>query len=78
MDADYINNAWAEIKDKQVAMSVIRAEVLGANAEEFQALMALKEMTEAMHGYKAFAHNFVENKIRDARLQGVNLAKGIA
>ena len=78
MDATYINKAWAEIKDKDVAMSVIRAEVLGANAEEFQALMALKEMTEAMPGYKAFAHNFVSNKIRDARLQGVVLTNGIA
>jgi len=78
MDATYINKAWAEIKDKDVAMSVIRAEVLGANVEEFKSLMALKEMTESTPGYKAFAHNFVSNKIRDARLQGVALAKGIA
>ena len=78
MDANYINKAWSEIKDKDVAMSVIRADVLAENLEEFQALMALKEMTEDMPGYRCFAHNFVSNKIRDARLQGVNLTKGIA
>lgn len=78
MDADYINKAWAEIKDKDVAMSVIRAEVLASNADDFRSLMALKEMTEEMPGYQAFAHNFVSNKLRDARLAGVKLAKGIA
>lgn len=78
MDATYINKVWAEIKDKDVAMSAIRAEVLGTNVEEFQSLMALKEITEAIPGYSSFAHNFVSNKIRDARLQGVTLAKGIA
>lgn len=78
MDADYINKAWAEIKDKDLAMTAIRAEVLATNADEFRALMTLKEMTEEMPGYQAFAHNYVSNKLRDARLAGVNLAKGIA
>lgn len=78
MDADYINKAWADIDDKDLAMTAIRAEVLASNADEFRSLMALKEMNEEMPGYRAFAHNFVSNKLRDARLAGVNLAKGIA
>ena len=77
MDTNYINKAWAEIADKDLAMTAIRAEVLASNVEEFKSLMKLKEITEAMPGYLAFAHNFVSNKIRDARLQGVNLVKGI-
>jgi hypothetical protein len=77
MDVNYINKAWADIPDKGLAMAAIRAEVLATNRAEFQSLMKLKEISEEMPGYHAFAQNFVNNKIRDARLQGVNFAKGI-
>jgi hypothetical protein len=77
IDFDYIRKAWSEIQDKQLAMVCIRSEVLASSIDELSSLMALRGMRENMPGYSAFAFNFASNKIRDAKLAGVLLPKGI-
>lgn len=65
----YIEKAMAEIPDKDLARSVVNAEVLSENREELETLMQLRGITYDSPGYTAFARQFCDNKLRDLKLQ---------
>jgi len=61
--------------DKEIADREQVWDVLAENAEEFQELMKLREMTEDQPGYHGFVAQFVRNKLRDEALRNEFVAK---
>lgn len=64
--------------DKEIADRMQVMDVLAENREEFQALMALRGITEDQSGYHAFALNFAKNKLRDRALQNEFINEALA